>query len=356
MAYLTLTDLNDIQARQATNFKRNRRFGQLDMVKDSTPAVDYVPPSIKDELSKMPSDMLGKIPVLKDQTVTVVTTPGFNYIPSNLAESDVFNFVPYDVFSGFRFYPASFESNQINAEFYKQNVMKNVLEAMAATIEGIVNTNLAARKTQVLGFTKQVSQGDGVYTFNAGTDTLEISKAAVKEALYYNVMNLMRANKLGGEYRLVTSPAGLVYPNMAAMQYGESNEKNIAWNNAIIPLDRRYESDLLVPGDDIFTGYMMRDGAMGIYENYPWDFRNNTSFAGKTWSISDVELPFTRMRANVYINNEATEATSLVSSSNMVMTHFEEMAIWHRFYIVYRYNQALATYANDIVKLEGKTV
>jgi hypothetical protein len=355
MAYLSVTDLNDIQAREAMNSKRTRQFGQLDMVKDSTPSVDYVPPSLKAELSKLPSDMLGKIPVLKDQTVTVVTTPGFNYIPSNLAESDVFSFVPFDVFSGFRFWPASFESNQINAEFYKQNVLKNVLEGMGATIEGIVNTQLAARKTQVLSFTTQISQGDAAFTFDTGTDTLNVAKAAVKEAMYYNIMSLMRANKLGGNYRLVTSPAGLVYTEMAAQQYGPNNEKNIAWNNSIIPADRKYISDILSPGSDIFEGYMMRDGAMGIYENYPWDFRNGTSFAGKTWSISDVELPFIRMRANIFINNEATEATSLVSNSNMIMTHFEEMAIWARFYIVYRYNEALGTYANDIVKIAAKT-
>lgn len=356
MAYLSLTDLNDIQAREAMNSKRNRLFGQVDMVKDSTPSVDYVPPQLKAELSKLPSDMLGKIPVLKDQTVTVVTTPGFQYIPSNLAESDVFNFVAYDIFSGFRFWPASFESNQIAADFYKQSVLQNVLEGMGATKEGIISTLLASRKTQILGFTTQISQGDGAFTFNEATDTLEIAKAASKEAMYYNVMSLMRANKLGGNYRLVTSPAGLVYQEMAAMQYGAGNEKNIAWSNSIIPADRKYVSDILTPGENLYTGYMMRDGAMGMYENYPWDFRNGTSFAGKTWSISDVELPFIRSRANIYINNEATEATSLVNNSNMYMTHFEEMAIWDRFYVVYRYNENLATYANDIVKLEAKTV
>jgi hypothetical protein len=37
------------------------------------------------------------------------------------------------------------------------------------------------------------------------------------------------------------------------------------------------------------------------------------------------------------------------------MTHFEEMALWFRFYVVYRYNSDLSARANDIVKLVGAT-
>ncbi|WP_288374105.1 hypothetical protein, partial [uncultured Chryseobacterium sp.] len=68
--------------------------------------------------------------------------------------------------------------------------------------------------------------------------------------------------------------------------------------------------------------------------------------------------PFTRMVANVYVNNAATDATAMVSAgkdSNLIMTHFQEMAIWHRFYVVYRYNSDLANRVNDIVKITGLT-
>ena len=71
-----------------------------------------------------------------------------------------------------------------------------------------------------------------------------------------------------------------------------------------------------------------------------------------------MELPYCRMRANVYTNSQATEATSLITSgtdSNLIMTAFEEMAIWVRFYVVYRYNGDLANRANDIVKIVGAT-
>ena len=64
------------------------------------------------------------------------------------------------------------------------------------------------------------------------------------------------------------------------------------------------------------------------------------------------------MRANIYTNSQATDATALISSGtdyNLIMSHFEEMAIWVRFYVVYKYNSDLTTRANDIVKIVGLT-
>lgn len=357
MAYLTNTILNDFQASEATNEKKFSRCGMLDLAKDSTPSVDYVPPSVRAMLATMPGSRLAKIPVLKDQTVTVVTTPGFGNIPTNLGETAAYSFSAYDVFSGFRFYPASFEDNQLDAEFYRTNILRNVLNEMSITVDGIVSTNLAAQKTQVCDFATQMSQGDGTFDFDEATDTLKIGKSAVKEAMYYNLINLMAANKLPGNYRIVGSPAWMKASELIAFQNGANNAKDLQWNQGIIPMDRRYESDQLSPGSDIFTGYMVRDGAIGIYENFPFDFRNGTTIAGKSWSISDVELPFLRMRANIFINNEATDATALIGStnSNAIMTTFEEMAIWARFYVVYPYNSDLTTKANPILKITGLT-
>jgi hypothetical protein len=167
----------------------------------------------------------------------------------------------------------------------------------------------------------------------------------------------MRAMGLGGDYRIVTSPAAFAVNQMLANELGPNAAKDLRWAQAVIPPDRRYISNQLSAGSDIFSGYMVRDGAIGIYENFPWDFRNGTKIAGKEWSVSDVKLPYVGMRANVYVNSEATDATALVEAtdSNLVMTHFEEMALWLRFYVVYRYNSAIASRPNDIVKIEGKT-
>ena len=299
-----------------------------------------------------------QIPALKDQTVTVNTTPGFANIPTNLAESAVYNYTAVDVFSGFRFYPASYDNNQLDGAWYRDQVLRNVLQAMAVSIGDLVEVQLNARRTQVLGFTTQISQGNGTYTFDSGTDQLNISKAAVLEVMYWNLVNLMQANQLGGEYRIVTSPAGLVSSVTEAREQGPANSTNLLWNQQVIPQDRIYTSDQLAASSDIFNGFFVRDGDIGLIENFPFDFRQGTEINGMKWSMTDVELPFTRMRANVFINTEATEATSLISpntDTNLTMTTWEEMAIWHRFYIPFRYNSALASRQNAIVKISGKT-
>lgn len=357
MAYLDGTVLNDFQAREATNEKFSANYGMIDLAKDSGAAIDYIPPTVRAMMNTMSASRNAKLPVLKDQTVTVTTTPGFNNIPVNLGETGTYYFTAYDVFSGFRLYPASYENNQIDGDWYRDNIIRNVLKGCAVSIDNIIETQLEARKTQVLNYTTQISQGDGVFTFDTGTDTLTVSKAAQKDTMFPNLTQLMLANQLPGNYRIVTSPAGLVISDIESMKYGANNTKDLAWQQAYMPEGNRYISDQISTSAN-FNGFLVRDGDIGLIENFPWDFRNGTNFAGKEWSITDVEMPYTRMRANVYVNKEATEATSIVSpntDTNLTMTHFEEMAIWFRFYVPYRYNSAIATRQNGIVKLVGAT-
>jgi len=358
MAFLDATDWLDIQDTNAQNEKRFSELGLVDAVKDSTPATEeYIMPSVRERMNTLSSLRDVQIPVIIDQTVTVNTTPGFSFIPDNLPESAQFTFTAVDVFSGFRFYPGQFQNNALDAETTKRQVMKNVAFAMGNQIETLLTTTIETRKTQLLNFTTQVSQGDGTFVFNAGTDTLEVNKAAQKETMFFNLEALMAANELPGEYRLVTNRAGLAVQRSEAAKFGVGNEKNLQ-ALGMLGTDRMYETGNIAPGSDIFNGFFFRDGALGIIENFPFDFMNGTSFAGKEWSVSDVEIPFTRMRANIFVNSEATDATALVSAgtdSNLQMTHFEEMAIWTRFYIVFRFNSDLTTRANDVVKIQGLT-
>ena len=358
MAFLDATDWLDIQETNATNEKYFSELGLIDAVKDSTPmTAEYILPSTRAKMNSLSSLRNAQIPVIKDQTVTVNTTPGFSFIPDNLPESDQYTFTAVDVFSGFRFYPAQFDNNAMDANFTKQQVMKNVSYAMGNQIETLLTTTIETRKTQLLNFTTQVSQGDGTFSFNGATDTLEVNKAAQKETMFFNLNGLMDANEVPGQYRLVTNRAGLAVQKSEAAKFGAGNEKNLQ-ALGMLGVDRMYETGNIAPGSDIFNGYFFRDGALGVIENFPFDFRNGTSFAGKEWSISPIEIPFTRMRANLYVNNEATDATALVGAgtdTNLTMTHFEEMAIWIRFYIVYRYNSDLTTRVNDVVKIKGLT-
>jgi hypothetical protein len=356
MSFLNATLLNDLQSDMATNEKYFSPLGVIDSVKASTASANYIPPSVRQALASTSSLRDAEIPVIKDQSVTVVTTPGFEYIPANLPESDKYWFQPYDVFSGMRHYPAANDNNMIDAEFQSREVLKNVLYAMGNKVEEILLTNLDARKTQVLGFTEQVSQTSGDYTFEATPDRLDIKKAAQDETMFYSLEALMAANEVGGNYRIVTNRAGLARQKAEALKYGAGNDKNLQ-ALGFFGADRMYESGNISTSAK-FDGYMFRDGAVGVIENFPSDFRRGVQFAGKEWSVSDMALPFVNMRANIYTDTSATKATSLITSgtdSNLIMTHFEEMAIWVRFYVVYRYNSDLSTRVNDVVKLRGLT-
>lgn len=357
MTYINASLWNDIQLSNTTNEKRFAELGIIDAVKESTPFVDYLTPSAKAQLASTSSLRAVSIPVIQDQTVSVVTTPGFEYIPLNQETSAVYSFTAYDVFSGFRHYPSTYANNMVDSDFARTQKMKNIAYAMGNSIETILAARLEERKTQVLSYGTQVSQGDGTFVFDAGTDTLQVNKAAQKETMFANLEALMAANEVGGNYRLVTSRAGLAVQRSEALKYGANNSENLQ-ALGFFGADRLHESGNISVGSDVFNGWLMRDGGMGVFENFPYDFQNGTEIAGKKWSISDMELPFCRMRANIFTNAEATNADALITSgsdSNTIMSAFEEMGVWIRFYVAYRYNSDLTTRVNDVVKIKGLT-
>ena len=358
MAFLNATILNDIQSSKVFNDKRPRKFGLVDMAYDGRAGVDYIDPMYIQNLATMSSDQNLQLPVLKDQTVTVTTTPGFANIPINIGESANYYFTAYDVFSGFRYWPALHANNQVSKEFYVNNILFNVLEAMAYAKEGILKTVIDTRKSQVFAGAQQISMGDGTFTFSGSSAfTLTLNKAAQKDTMFSYLTQGMDINLLPGNYAIVNTVGGLAVANAEQRKYGMNNTKDIAWDGGSIPFANRYESSAITTSAN-FDGYLVRSGALSFFENHPFDFANGTKIAGKEWSVSDMELPFIKSRANIFVNNEATDATALVTSgtnSNLKMTTFEEMAIWDRFYVVYRYNSDLTSRANDVVKLIGAT-
>lgn len=358
MANLDASQLLDLQSTNAINDKRKSPLGILDMTVKSTSFTDYILPSDREKFATFSSLRTNQSLVLKDQSITVSTTPGFSFIPSNLPETAQYSFTAVDVFSGFRHYPSQYANNAADEMQIKSMVMDNVLYEMGNTVETLLATTLEARKSQVMtNGLLQVSQGSGGGTFTFGSSILSVNKAAQQNTMFVNLNELMRANKLGGNYNIVTNPSGLAVQKTEIAKYGSGNDKNLQ-NLGMFDSSQMFESHNIAGGSDVFNGWLVRDGAIGIYENFPADFRSGTSFGGKQWSISNAKLPWLNMRANIYVNNEATDATALVGAgtdSNMIMTHFQEMAIWARFYIVYRYNEDLSTIENDIVKIKGTT-
>lgn len=352
MALLDATQLLDIQLSNPTDEKRYPSLGLVDAVAESTPFIDFLSPSDKQMMENLSSLRSVQVPVIKDGDVTVTFEPGFNLIPANMSEADQYTFVPVNLFSGMRVYPAQYKGNAIDAASDIKIRSNRILHGMGREKEALLQTVVEARKTQVLDGVTQVSQGDGTFTFAA--DTLSINKAAYKDTMFANISALFDINEMSGNLRYVVNRGGLHQPLLEYLKHGAGNEKNLQ-SIEFVSSDRYHQTSQVAAGADTANGYVFRDGAIGTVSNFLFDFKERTSFAGKEWMISDVEMPWLRSRVNIFKNTEATNATAMVTSADMIMTHFEEIAFWDRFYIVYPYNSDLTTRPNDIVKIKVLT-
>ena len=354
MAFIDESLFNALQSNAPTNFKRKAPLGVNTAVNNSTPAISsYVPPEIQQALMEMPSDREAEIPVMKDQQVQVNFTPGFNNIPSNLEESDKYVFGTFDIFSGLRHYPAAYEANMMPSEWSLMQKMDNIDYACGVELEKILLGVMNTRKTQLLDFTEQVSQGDPTFNFDSSTDTLNINKAAQKQNMYGNLLTLANANKIYGDYQFVGSPASTAFMNQEIQAQGASNTLNLQDYPSLGQGSVHESHQISVSAGNNFDGYLFRNGSIGMIENHPYDFRAGTQINSKRWTIADVPSRYTGLRPNIYIDTEATDATSLRDNSNTIMTHFELMCVWYRFYVIFEYNEDLATFPNTIWKLNG---
>jgi len=366
MPFLDPSFILDFQDQGGSSDFQQNQNGLIDaVVERGNPTLgqrgSFLTPTALETLRTISGARDNKIPVIKDDDAVVVTTPGFDQIPDNLPNSDQYGFTAFDIFSGMRFYPGMYGTNAISAEFERDNRMQRILRAMATKLEEVLSTVAETRKTQLLNFTTQASQGSGTFVFDGTGDTLNISKDAQRETMFHNMTSLAVANKLPGNYSLVGSPLALLSHDSAVQQSGANNAVNLQYPMNQWIQERYYQSHFLQPGADNFSGYFMRDGSLGMVSNHPYDFINGTEINGMKWGISPVPLQGIRMRPNIYINNNAVDATSLVKQgaapidTNLLMSHFEEMAIWLRVYVVYPYQTDFATRANDIWKLRGLT-
>ena len=357
MANLDATILVSYQDDLAQSESRHPALGIIDLVKDSTPSCDFISPDLKDAIAKFSSDRPFTFPSILSQTPVVNTTPGFSYIPSNLTESAEYTGIMYDVFSGFDHYPSLYANNAIKAEFDLKVKLENVLHAMGNTVEGILSVTLDTNKSQVMNYLEQINHnsGGGTYAFT-GADILTVNEAAQQATMFAPLSALMEANEIGGQYAIVNSPAGLINQKLEALNFGAENSKNVAaWG--MIPASDMHTSHN-ISTSAVFDGYFVRKGEIGMYPNYPYDFREKTKVDSAEWSVSDMEMPFLKHRVNVYTDKFKSNASGLTASgtdTNTLMSHGERMGLWFRFCLVTRPNAELTTRTNGIVKIQGLT-
>jgi hypothetical protein len=357
MANLDATILVKYQDYLATSESRRSPLGIINLVKNSTPFCDYISPDLIQKFAEFSSERPFTIPTILPQSPIVVTTPGFEFIPDNLTESAEHTFTMYDVFSGFRHYPSLYANNVIKADFDLQVKLDNVLYAMGNSVEEILSTKLNARKSQVLDHVAQLNynSGGGTYAFT-GSDILTINVAAQQATMFLPLNELMMNNELGGNYAVVTSPGGLINQKLEAMKYGMNNDKNVASWGMLDASDIHNSQNISTSA--VFDGYYVRKGAIGMYPNFPYDFRNGSTLSDSKWYVSDMEMPYLKHAVNVFTREFTANASGLSSTgadTNTLMTKGEEMAIWFRFVAVFRPNSELPTRANDVLKIQGST-
>lgn len=356
--YITVTRFNDLQVDGKLDQKRYPELGAVNAAYASTPSVDYISPSVQESLKTISSQRKIEIPTFINGPVVVGDTPGYNNIPSNLLESSTFELTAYNIFSGFRHYPSTYDNNVMDSQDAIDTKMKRVTYEMAKIKESIIISVLETNKTQVLDFTEQVSPNTGDYSFSTGTDVLTIKRAVQDETMFYTLEALAEANEIIGAGRVITNRAGLVRQKAEAIKYGAGNEKNLQ-ALGFYGVDRMHQSSQISAETDMFNGFYLKDGAIGLYSNFPYEFRNGKTLNDRKWTVSDVELPFLKSRCNVYTREGVTDSSALVGvhnselDSNTIMSTFSEMAIWDRFYIATTPNDEIGTRSNDIFKIKG---
>jgi len=350
--FIDFSALVAYQDRVTQTEKLQQRYGLIECMKYNTPFNKVLNPTLSAHLQQV-EGRTTEFTGLKEQTITTTSVESFT-IPANLSTSEQKTLSLITIMSGFQYYPAWFQNNTIAVNDYLANKYDEVFAAMAAAKETYIAANLNTYKSQVCAGIDQINGGDGVFAFDAGLDTVTVNKAGQKDMLFSNLQTLFRINKLAGAYNAVVNEGGFNLALNEILKYGAANDKNLANIKNQLPV--LFETLGISATSFQFVAYMMRNGAFGGVQNYPYDFRTGTTIGQKQWGIMPTPAPYIGERLNVYHNTEAVDASSLGdTSSHLLMTGMEEWGFIDKFFIVNNYNSDLTTRVNDIYKITGAT-
>lgn len=351
--FIDFSVLNAYQDRVTQTEKDQQRYGLIEALKHNTPMNKVLAsPALKAHLQTV-QGRTTQYTGLKEDVITTTSVESFT-IPSHLSVSEQKTLTSVSIFSGFRVYPGYFVNNTIEMSTYVQNKYDEVFSAMAAAKETQIANVLSTYKTQVLNGVTQINNGDGTFAFNDSLDTLTVDAAGQKDALFANLKTIMRINKKAGNYNMAVNEGGFNLAINEILKFGATNSENRQF--ALNQLPTIFETLGIAPSTFQFVAYLLKDGAIGSVQNYPFDFRNGTVVGDKKWGIMPTPAPYIGERLNVFHNIEATDASDLgESTSDLRMTSYEEWGFLDKFFLVPNYNSDLGTRVNDIVKVTGAT-
>jgi len=350
--FIDFSVLNAYQDKITQTEKESQKYGLIECLKHNSPMNKVLTPSLRAHLQTV-EGRTTEYTGLKEDVITTTSVESFT-IPSHLSDSEQKTLTSVSIFSGFQIYPAWFENNTIAMEDYMTNKFDEVFSAMASAKETQIANLLNAYKTQVWDGIVQVNNGDGTFAFDTSNDWLTVNLAAQKDVMYSNLKTLFRINKKVGGYNAVINEGGWNLALNEIFKFGQMNNENRQFAENQLP--KYFESLGIAPGSDQFLGYMMRDGAIGSVQNYPFDFRTGSNVDSKVWGVMDTPAPYIGERLNVYNNKEAVNASSLGdTTSHLKMTTMEEWGFLDKFFLVSNYNSDLTARVNEILKIKGLT-
>ena len=163
MAYLDPNYLNDAQFRSLYDEHYYQPTGIMALARASTPATKtsapngYISNQMEDYFKTSDSRRGNEFPVIQDQVITVNTTPGYGNIPDNLPDTYAQSYTAVDIFSGYTFYPDSYDNTDVDGVQERNMRTMKIFEAMGKAGESAVLAIMEQRKTQLLDFTTQTA-------------------------------------------------------------------------------------------------------------------------------------------------------------------------------------------------------
>lgn len=341
--YLDETHLAKFQDSQVQTEVKIGEFGLIEQAQNLNAQAAWLSSAARATMSTI-FDRDWEIPAIKDNAITILSEESFD-IPVNQSTSEMVTATKITMFTGFRWNPSTFLNNVVGEEEYKADMYNKIFKAFALTKEAYIQTKFEALKTQQLA----ISGGDGI-TFDTGTDTMKITKAAQTDTMALDIRTILGENNLGNDYSL-SAGYGLGRVINQLTKYGAANDKNLQ----VLGLPNiHYSNQITKAGGDNWTGFLATPGAIAMVENHLPDFILNRNIKGKQFGITSRPVPYLNERIMMFQNEDTADVSGTGAyASELKMSYYKEEGFISKFFVIGQYNSDIANRVNNIIKING---
>jgi len=355
MAALDATVMANLQTRNVQTDNQPGGKGYIRMVEASTPNCRIITPEIEAKL-KTAGGNLPTIPSLDETVITTTSTDSLT-IASNLSVSGTISVTRVNIVAGYHYYPAALQAdmNQISEVDYVSQKNYECGEAMAKALEANIITNLDANRTQVwTGTSATLTPG---FTWDAGTDDLDVTIAGQTSQPFHTIRNLFKHNKQGDNLLSCWDSMGLnrIIQEYAANGLYNAENKQNPFN---IPF-QAFESFELgtPPAGSHAQGHVIKNGAIGMVPNYTYDYNQGTRTGdGYEFGVTSAALPELGHQVG-YLHrflavDDATTALTATEKGYMNATARHEMQFIFRYFLLNEWSEDLTAKPGHVLRTQ----